>query len=189
MTREREYGFEGRRDTRPRGYSGEEQYESGGQLGPRSQDDWRRFGGNDEPFERQRFGDDPERNRGRQRFGREAGPHVGKGPKNWRRSDERIVEQVSEALERDPYLDASDIEVSCAEGEVVLRGCVEDRSAKRAAEECVENLPGVKDVRNELRVQPRDEGRRGERESELREPGGSKARGRAERSDAPRASS
>jgi hypothetical protein len=38
-------------------------------------------------------------------------------------------------------------------GEVVLRGIVASRREKHLAEQCIEDLPGVVDVRNELRVQ------------------------------------
>lgn len=81
------------------------------------------------------------------------GPFAGRGPKGYRRSDERVLEEVNQALEDHPDIDASNIEVSCQSGEIVLRGTVDDRRTKRLAEECVEDLPGVKDVRNELRVQ------------------------------------
>jgi hypothetical protein len=80
--------------------------------------------------------------------------HRGKGPIGYTRSDERIREQVCEALSDDPYIDASHIEVVVKNGEVILTGAVDDRQTKRAAEELVENCPGVKDVQNQLRVQP-----------------------------------
>jgi hypothetical protein len=44
------------------------------------------------------------------------------------------------------------------EGEIVLRGSVPDRRTKRLAEDAIENLPGVKDVRNELRASSGKEG-------------------------------
>jgi hypothetical protein len=62
---------------------------------------------------------------------------------------------VNETLEQHPDIDASEIEVTITRGEVVLRGTVDDRRAKRLAEDVIENLPGVKDVRNEIRVQDR----------------------------------
>lgn len=93
---------------------------------------------------------------GRQDFGQREwsyrGSHMGKGPKGYRRSDERIREEVSETLERDPWIDASEIEVDVKEGVVTLRGHIEDRRQKRMAEDCIENLSGVRDVRNELTV-------------------------------------
>ncbi len=79
----------------------------------------------------------------------------GKGPKGWARSDERIKEEVCEALERDPRVDASEIEVEVKGQTVTLKGTVEDRRTKRRAEECVEACSGVKDVRNELTVSSR----------------------------------
>lgn len=80
----------------------------------------------------------------------------GKGPKNFLRSDERIREAVCEALSDDDNVDASEIEVQVKGGEVTLVGTVEDRHAKRAAEDCVEHVPGVKDVQNQLKVHGRE---------------------------------
>lgn len=80
------------------------------------------------------------------------GPHYGKGPKNYRRSDERIEEEVNDALWRHGDIDASDIEVKVESGIVTLTGTVEDRETRRAAEMAIENLGGVEDVRNELRL-------------------------------------
>lgn len=76
----------------------------------------------------------------------------GKGPKGWKRSDERIKEEVSEALYRDYHVDASEIEIEVKEGVVTLSGTVENREAKRSAEECIENLSGVQDVHNRIRI-------------------------------------
>lgn len=81
------------------------------------------------------------------------GQFSGRGPKGYRRSDERIKEEVCEALTSDHDVDASEIEVSVSEGLVTLKGTVEDRQTKRMAEECAERVSGVIDVQNELRVQ------------------------------------
>jgi osmotically-inducible protein OsmY len=81
------------------------------------------------------------------------GRFTGRGPKGWQRSDQSILERVNETLEQHPEIDASEIEVQCEGGEIVLRGTVDERRAKRLAEDAIENLPGVKDVRNEIRVQ------------------------------------
>lgn len=78
--------------------------------------------------------------------------HRGKGPAGYTRSDERIRENVCEALADDDRVDASNIEVTVKNGEVTLTGTVDDRQSKRIAEECIENLSGVKDVQNQLRV-------------------------------------
>jgi BON domain len=88
---------------------------------------------------------------------RTAGPHAGRGPKNWRRADERICEDINEALTRHPDIDATGIEVKVAEGEVTLGGEVDDRHMKRLAEDVAERCSGVRDVHNRLRVSPRGE--------------------------------
>ncbi len=82
----------------------------------------------------------------RDQFGR----HSGKGPKGYKRSDDRIQEEVCEMLERHPLVDASSIEVTVKDGLVTLSGSVEDRNQKRLAEIAVENCRGVKDVQNRL---------------------------------------
>lgn len=78
--------------------------------------------------------------------------HRGKGPKNYTRSDARILEDINERLSDDPYIDATDIEVSVNNGDVVLTGWVDYRQTKRRAEDIVEFVPGVKNVENRLRV-------------------------------------
>jgi hypothetical protein len=85
-------------------------------------------------------------------MGTERGRFSGRGPKGYTRSDDRIKEDVSERLEQHPEIDASEIEVSVAGGEVTLEGSVEDRRQKRMAEEAIENLTGVKDVHNRLKA-------------------------------------
>ncbi len=86
-------------------------------------------------------------------FGQGQGQFRGAGPKGYQRSDDRIREDVSDELEQHGSLDAHEIDVSVAQGIVTLRGTVPDRSMKRMAEDCVESCQGVKDVRNELRVE------------------------------------
>lgn len=76
----------------------------------------------------------------------------GKGPKGYKRTDDRIKEDVCECLSRSEHVDATDIEVSVEDGCVTLSGTVESKLIKRAAEAEIENLSGVDDVRNELKV-------------------------------------
>lgn len=80
------------------------------------------------------------------------GPHVGKGPKGYRRSDERIREDVCERFATAGWVDVSDVEVHVADAEVTLTGTVGSRSDKRLLAEWVEDVPGVRDVHNRLRV-------------------------------------
>jgi len=86
------------------------------------------------------------------------GPHSGKGPKRYRRSDEKIIEEASDSLERHGHVDASDVEVECKDGVITLSGTVDSRRTKREAEAAVEYVFGVRDVMNELRIKrPTDE--------------------------------
>ncbi|MBS1819671.1 MAG: BON domain-containing protein [Acidobacteria bacterium] len=77
---------------------------------------------------------------------------AGRGPRNYQRSDDRIREDVNERLTDDARIDASDIDVQVRNGEVTLSGTVDERRTRRLAEEIIENIPGVRDVRNDLRV-------------------------------------
>jgi osmotically-inducible protein OsmY len=79
--------------------------------------------------------------------------HRGQGPKNYRRADSRIEEEVNEALTQDHHVDARDIVVSVSEGEVTLTGIVGSREMKRRAEDVAERCAGVRDIFNNLRIQ------------------------------------
>ena len=83
---------------------------------------------------------------------RGTGPHRGKGPQGYQRSDERIRELVCEALADDDQIDASQIQVSVKDGEVTLSGIVENRRIRREAEDCVSSVSGVRDVQLNLRA-------------------------------------
>jgi hypothetical protein len=77
---------------------------------------------------------------------------AGRGPKGYRRSDERIREEVCESLMRHPGIDASGFEVAVRDGIVTLRGSVPDRWMKRASEWVIDEVSGVRDIRNELAI-------------------------------------
>jgi osmotically-inducible protein OsmY len=81
------------------------------------------------------------------------GPHRGKGPKGYHRSDERIKEEVNQSLSDDPQLDASSIEVSVHGGDVLLVGTVSTREDKRRAEDCIDDISGVNNVENRIKVE------------------------------------
>ncbi len=83
------------------------------------------------------------------------GPFTGRGPRNYSRSDERIGEEVNDLLTEHGELDATDIDVQTAGGAVTLEGNVDDRQAKRLAEDIAHSVRGVRDVHNRLRVEPR----------------------------------
>lgn len=95
------------------------------------------------------FGDEEAERRRRMDQQRE---HRGRGPKGYRRSDERIKEDVNDRLSDDYYLDASDVEVMVSNTEVTLTGTVNSREDKRRAEDIAESVSGVSNVENRLRV-------------------------------------
>jgi osmotically-inducible protein OsmY len=78
--------------------------------------------------------------------------HRGRGPSGYTRSDDRILEDACDALTDDWAIDARNIQVTVQSGEVTLDGTVESRDQKRRAEDCVEDLSGVRHVQNNLRV-------------------------------------
>lgn len=84
--------------------------------------------------------------------GSTGGGFAGRGPKGYTRSDERIREDVSDRLSADDDVDASEIEVRVQGGEVTLSGSVQTRSMKHHAENLADDVLGVKDVHNNLRV-------------------------------------
>jgi osmotically-inducible protein OsmY len=75
-----------------------------------------------------------------------------RGPKNYKRSDERIHEDVSDRLAHQDDVDPSDIEVAVSSGEVTLTGTVQTRREKFLAEEIADDVGGVTEVHNLLRV-------------------------------------
>jgi len=90
---------------------------------------------------------------------REAGSRIARsvkrvfrGPKGYKRSDDRIREDVSDRMGEQEHLDCSEIEVSVASGEVTLTGTVRHRHEKFLAEEIADDVSGVTEVHNQLRV-------------------------------------
>ncbi len=123
-----------------------------GQQGYRTQRDW----GWDN------FGQQGNMNSGRNY---PSGEFVGKGPKGYKRSDERIKEDLSEQLTQHGQIDASEIEVHVQDGMVTLTGTVNNRQAKRLAEDLAESLSGVQDVNNQIRVMREDSGQKNRQSS------------------------
>jgi osmotically-inducible protein OsmY len=98
------------------------------------------------------FGDEGAERRRLRDEQRAGAHHRGRGPRGYRRSDERIREDINDRLTDHPYLDATDIEVRVTDGEVTLTGSVDSRQAKRLAEDLAESVSGVNNVENRLRV-------------------------------------
>jgi osmotically-inducible protein OsmY len=105
-----------------------------------------------------RYSDDARFDAQRDRAAREVdlrpghGRFFGRGPKNYRRSDERIHDEICDRLTVHPDVDASDLEVRVSGGIVTLSGTVESRHEKRIAELIADDALGVDDVNNQLKV-------------------------------------
>jgi hypothetical protein len=87
------------------------------------------------------------------RMGHPAGGRIGRGPKGYRRSDERVHDDVCERIARSG-VNADEVEVRVESGEVTLTGTVERREEKRFLEDLAEDVFGVSDVHNQIRVVP-----------------------------------
>ncbi len=81
------------------------------------------------------------------------GRYAGRGPRNYQRPDDRIRDDINEQLTRHPDIDAFEIDVQVRAGEVTLGGTVESREMKRMADDVADNVFGVKEVHNQIRVQ------------------------------------
>jgi osmotically-inducible protein OsmY len=80
------------------------------------------------------------------------GPHTGRGPRNFRRSDAHIQEDLSERLYHDQLIDSSDVEVEVRDGVVLLTGTVSDRDDRWRIEDIAEQIAGVREVTNRIRL-------------------------------------
>jgi BON domain len=83
-----------------------------------------------------------------------------RGPKGYRRSDERVHEDICERIVGSRGVDASDVTVVVRDGNVELTGSVPTRPMKHAIEDLVDACPGVQEIDNRIRVRrwPEDEG-------------------------------
>jgi len=130
----------------PYGYRGRNEYDDRGRGGEYADEGSR---GGEERSWLQRAGD-----RVSEFFGAEdTGQHRGRGPKGYRRSDDRIRDDINDRLTDDAWLDASNIDVQVRDCEVTLTGTVNNREDKRRAEDLAEAISGVRHVQNNLRVE------------------------------------
>src|SRR5215212_3746403 len=88
------------------------------------------------------FGDEDAKRR--RQMDKMYGPHRGKGPKGYTRSDEKIKEEISDKLYHDSYVDATDIDITVNNGDVTLSGMIDSREAKHRAEDIADSVTGVK---------------------------------------------
>ena len=87
-----------------------------------------------------------------ERWGTQQADHRGRGPRGYKRSDQRIQEDVNDRLTDDSHLDATEIQVEVTDGEVTLTGNVGSRADRRRAEDIADSVSGVRYVMNNLRV-------------------------------------
>jgi osmotically-inducible protein OsmY len=81
-----------------------------------------------------------------------AAGHRGRGPRGYQRSNDRISEDVCDRLTDDHAVDAREIQVTVTDGVVTLTGVVDDRAARRRAEDIADSVSGVRYVMNNIRV-------------------------------------
>lgn len=79
--------------------------------------------------------------------------HRGKGPRNYQRTDERILEDIIDNVSS-KGLDVSDVEIRIDKGEVSLSGSMPGKLSRRVLEDVVEDVAGVRHVENGIRVNP-----------------------------------
>lgn len=78
--------------------------------------------------------------------------HRGKGPRGYVRSDAKILEDAHQILSKNTSLDASGIEISVVDRCIYLKGEVDTRKDKRLAEDLIDDIPGVVDVWNQIKI-------------------------------------
>jgi osmotically-inducible protein OsmY len=76
---------------------------------------------------------------------------TGKGPKGFKRSDDRVRDDVCERISRS-WVNAENVDVKVESGEVILSGEVESREEKRMLEDLAEDVFGVEEVQNHVRI-------------------------------------
>jgi hypothetical protein len=81
------------------------------------------------------------------------GPYAGIAPRGYTKSDERIREEINDAMTQDSWLDPTDVKVGVERGEVTLTGTVDSRFARRRAGEDAWAIPGVLHVHNNIRIE------------------------------------
>jgi hypothetical protein len=86
-----------------------------------------------------------------------------RGPKGYKRSDDRVHDEVCERIARSG-IDADEVEVKVENGEVTLTGTVTAREHKWRLESIADDVWGVDDVHNHLRVSREKQGTEAERQ-------------------------
>lgn len=94
-----------------------------------------------------------ERERQRREYGHgDTGYRRSEGPRNYRRADDRIHDDVCTRLAHEHGLDVSEVTVHVRDGVVTMEGSVNDRRSKYEIEDVAESVFGVRDVLNHIHV-------------------------------------
>ena len=75
-----------------------------------------------------------------------------RGPKNYRRGDDRIGVEVAERIARATRIDSGAITIAVRDGTVTLEGTVPARWMRYAVENVAATVWGVEDIDNRVRV-------------------------------------
>jgi hypothetical protein len=78
--------------------------------------------------------------------------YYGIGPKGYKRSDMRLKEEAYLLLNQDPILDSSSIQIDVLNNVIYLKGVVDSRRDKKRAEVLIEDIYGIEDVQNQLKI-------------------------------------
>jgi osmotically-inducible protein OsmY len=84
-------------------------------------------------------------------------------------SDEKVKQAINDAFLYDPRVWHFQIDVDVNNGSVTLTGTVNNLKAKKAAEENAQNTVGVWQVKNHIRVRPKDDWKDSEISENVRE--------------------
>ena len=82
----------------------------------------------------------------------------GGGPIRYRRADDRIRDDLAEALYADGWVDAREVDIAVDDGEITLEGTVPTKDDKRRVEDLAWKVFGVLDVHNRLQRADRERG-------------------------------
>jgi osmotically-inducible protein OsmY len=74
------------------------------------------------------------------------------GPKGFRRSDERIQDDIATRLMSRDDIDSSEVSLEVKDARVKLEGTVPERWMRFAIDDVAESVMGVEDVENNVRV-------------------------------------
>jgi BON domain len=75
------------------------------------------------------------------------------GPKGFRRSDERIQDEIATRLMSRDDIDSSEVVLQVKDARVTLEGTVPERWMRFAIDDVAESVMGVEEVENNVRVQ------------------------------------